>query len=88
MGAVGKDRQTQFFEWLAKSVSPAQLSDFYQAFSDMEEILLLRRYPHHLSKSLIETTAPDEVEQLCREFGGNSRFVRSYRSGTKLALLR
>lgn len=88
MGAVGKERQTLFFEWLAKSVSPAQLSELYQAFSDMEEILLLRRFPHHLSKSLIETTTPDEVEQLCHELGSNSRFVRSYRAGTKLALLR
>ena len=88
MGVQREDRQSHFFMWLSRSVSPAQLSELYQAFSDLEEILASHRYYHRLSRSLAETTDVTAVETLYNDLSANRQFMRSYRSGVKLSLLR
>lgn len=88
MGARKGNQQSRFFEWLAGSVSSTQLSEMYQAFHELEEALDLRRYPHHLMRSLSETTDAAAVDALYSELADNRNFVRSHRAGVMLSLLR
>lgn len=88
MGDRKEDRQSHFFGWLSKSVSSAQLSELYQAFTDIEDVLSSHRYLHHLTRPLVDTTDADAVDQLYNDLSTNKQFMRSYRSGVKLALLR
>lgn len=88
MDDLREDRRSQFFTWLSKSVSPAQLSELYEAFSDLEDILASHRYYHHLSRSLAETTDAAAIDTLYNDLYANRQFMRSYRSGVKLSLLR
>lgn len=88
MGELREERRNHFFTWLSRSVSPAQLSELYQAFSDLEDILVSHRYYHRLSCSLSETTDDAAVDTLYDDLSANRQFVRSYRSGVKLSLLR
>ena len=85
---MNEDRQGSFFSWLASSVSSAQLSELYQAFTDLESIISSDRYMHNLSQSIIETTDAEAVDQLYNDLSANKQFMRSYRSGVKLSLLR
>lgn len=88
MGELGEERQSHFFGWLSQSVSPAQLSELYQAFADLEDILSSHRYLHRLSGSLVETTDADAIDRLYDDLSANRQFIRSYRSGVKLSLLK
>lgn len=88
MGELREDRRSHFFTWLSRSVSPAQLSELYQAFSDLEDILASHRYYHRLSRSLVETTDAAAIDTLYDDLSANKQFMRSYRSGVKLSLLR
>lgn len=88
MGELREERRNHFFTWLSRSVSPAQLSELYQAFSDLEDILVSHRYYHRLSCSLSETTDDAAVDTLYDDLSANRQFMRSYRSGVKLSLLR
>lgn len=88
MDDLREDQRSQFFTWLSKSVSPAQLSELYEAFSDLEDILASHRYYHHLSRSLAETTDAAAIDTLYNDLYANRQFMRSYRSGVKLSLLR
>ena len=88
MGTKKSDRQGQFFDWLAKSVSSAQLSELYQAFIDMEGMISSHRYLHHLTQPLAETTDAAAVDLLYNDLSANKQFMKSNRSGVKLSLLR
>ena len=88
MGGLREDRRSHFFTWLSRSVSPAQLSELYQAFSDLEDILASHRFFHRLSCSLAETTDAAVVDTLYDDLSANKQFMRSYRSGVKLSLVR
>lgn len=88
MGAMSEDRQSHFFSWLARSVSSAQLSELYQAFTDLEDVLSSHRYLHHLTHSLVETTNAEDVDRLYNDLSANKLFMRSYRSGVKLSLIK
>lgn len=88
MEAKKEERQSRFFEWLARSVSSAQLSELYQAFTDLEAALSSNRYLHHLTQPLVETEDADAIDRLYGELSTNKQFMRSYRSGVKLSLLR
>ena len=83
-----KERQREFFEWLARSVSAAQLSGLYQAFTDFECDVDSRKYPHSLQKPLIETTDAQKLEALYRGLSAYGRFTKTYKSGIKLVALR
>ena len=83
-----KERQREFFEWLAKSVSAAQLSEIYQAFTDFESDVDSRKYSHSLQKLLIETTDVQKLEALYRGLSSYGRFTKTNKSGIKLAALR
>lgn len=88
MGELREERQSYFFRWLSQSVSPAQLSELYQAFADLEDILSSHRYLHCLSGSLVETTDADAIDRLYDDLSTNRQFMRSYKSGVKLSLLK
>lgn len=88
MGELGEERQSHFFRWLSQSVSPAQLSELYQTFADLEDILSSHRYLHRLSGSLVETTDADAIDRLYDDLSANRQFMHSYRSGMKLSLLK
>ncbi|MGM9602018.1 MAG: hypothetical protein ACI3W5_10650 [Faecousia sp.] len=88
MGELREERRSHFFTWLSRSVSPAQLSELYQAFSDLEDILVSHRYYHRLSCPLSETTDAAAVDTLYDDLCANRQFMRSNRSGVKLSLLR
>ena len=88
MGELREERQSNFFGWLSQSVSPAQLSELYQAFADLEDILSSHIYLHRLSGSLVETTDADAIDGLYDDLSSNRQFMRSYRSGLKLSLLK
>ena len=54
----------------------------------MEDILASHRYYHRLSRSLVETTDAAAIDTLYDDLSANKQFMRSYRSGVKLSLLR
>ena len=83
-----EERQRHFIEWLAKFVSSAQLSEFYQALVDLEESLSSHRYPNHLPQSLIQTTDAAAIDSLYNVLRINKQFMHSHRPGLKLSLLR
>lgn len=85
---AAKDRQRKFFEWLAKSVSSAQLSELYQAFTDFESDVDQKRFSHGLDRPLIETTDIHKLEALYRGLNAYGRFTKTNRSGIKLAVLK
>ena len=89
MGATQRDRQSQFFEWLAKSVSSAQLSELYNAFTDLEDALLSGRYLCKLSQPLIQVTDASAVDELYNTLRMSKHFMTySHKAGLKLSLLR
>lgn len=89
MGATQRDRQSQFFEWLAKSVSSAQLSELYNAFTDLEDALLSGRYLCKLSQPLIQVTDASAVDELYNTLHMSKHFMTySHKAGLKLSLLR
>ena len=88
MGLMKEERQRHFIEWLAKFVSSAQLSEFYQALVDLEESLSSHRYPNHLPQSLIQTTDAAAIDSLYNVLRINKQFMHSHRPGLKLSLLR
>ena len=89
MGVTQRDRQSQFFEWLAKSVSSAQLSELYNAFTDLEDALSLGSYPCECSQPLTQITDASAVDKLYNALRMNKEFMtHSFRSGLKLSLLR
>jgi hypothetical protein len=53
MGSESASVQKQFFTWLSAKVSPAQLSELYPVFADVESFCLSR---HILKNPLFETT--------------------------------
>lgn len=56
-----KSIQDLFFDWLAKEVSPALLSDLYIAFSDIESFCIQRKI---LEKKLFETTDLSTIKKV------------------------
>ena len=79
MGEQREDRQSHFFTWLSRFVSPAQLSELYQAFADLES---------SLSRSLMGMRDAAAVDALYDDLSANRQFMRAYRSGVKLSLLK
>lgn len=89
MGATQRDRQSQFFEWLAKSVSSAQLSELYYAFTDLEDALSSGSYLCVCSQPLTQITDANAVDKLYNALRLNEEFMtHSFKSGLKLSLLR
>lgn len=88
MSIMKGDLQSQFFSWLARSVSPAQLSEIYEAFINLQNALTDNIYLHHLNQPLMETTDAAAVDQLYNDLRKNKYFMRSYGSGLKLSLIK
>lgn len=74
-------RCNAFFEWLAGIVSPAQLSELYHAFSGLETAATNSRYPHRLSRPLLEETDPAALGALLKDLMSNNRVPRFFKSG-------
>ena len=87
MEAMKEDRLNQFFNWLSKFVSSAQLSELYEVFTDLEVDLSSHNFYHHLVRPLIETYNADDIDQLYNDFVSNQRFKRSFKSASKLSLI-
>ena len=88
MGELREDRQSHFFGWLSRFVSSAQLSELYQAFTELEDAISSHKYLHHLTRSLIESTDANAIDQLYNDLSANRQFMHSYKPSVKLSLLK
>lgn len=81
MNTAREKRCNAFFEWLAGIVSPAQLSELYHAFSGLETAATNPRYPHRLSRPLLEETDPAALEALLKDLMKDNCVPRFFKSG-------
>lgn len=80
-----------FYQWLSARVSPAQLSEFYMAFTDIESFCISRKILH---KPLFQTTNLDVLREVLRtvesnkvfRFSHNKRFLRKISSAIRFYL--
>lgn len=74
--ASTKSQQEQYFTWLATQVSPAQLSELYIAYSDIEKFCLQRGI---IRKKLFELTELSDIRKVSDTVNSNKVFRFTYK---------
>lgn len=73
--AVQMNVQDKFFAWLKERVSPAQLSEFYIVYRDIESFCMNKRI---LTQSLFETTNTEVIQNVIDTIKSNRMFQFKY----------
>ena len=71
-----KSLQDQFFAWLSKKISPAQLSEIYITYADIESFCLQKKI---LTEKLFETTEIDTIKNLMGLISSSKEFRQHYK---------
>lgn len=71
-------RQDQYFAWLASQVSPAQLSELYIVYADIESFCLKRKI---IGKGLFELASLSDIRKVADTVDSNRVFRFTYKKG-------